>query len=159
MRYRPCLAALLIAASATFVRAGLPQKPTLNLDVAKKIAARAETEAAKRNWTMVIVVLDDGGNVILLERMDGTQLGSLEVAEGKARTALRFKRPSKAFEDAVAGGRNAILSLPGVVAIEGGMPLMVDGVPVGAVGVSGMKSNEDGVVAQAAVAEFNELTK
>ena len=98
---------------------------------------------------MVIVVLDDGGNLIYLERMDGTQLGSIEVAQEKAKTALKFKRPTKAFEDVVAGGRTAILSLPGVVAIEGGLPLAVDGVIVGAIGVSGMKSSEDGVVAQA----------
>jgi uncharacterized protein GlcG (DUF336 family) len=101
---------------------------------------------------MVIVIVDDGGNLVYLEKMDGTQIGSIEVAQGKAVTALKFKRPTKAFEDAVAGGRNAILSLPGAVLIEGGIPLVVDGAYIGAIGVSGMKSNEDGIVAAAGVA-------
>jgi uncharacterized protein GlcG (DUF336 family) len=83
--------------------------------------------------------------------MDGTQLGSLEVAQLKAKTALRFKRPSKAFEDGVTGGRNALLSLPDVVAIEGGLPITVNGAIVGAIGISGAKSTEDGVIAEAAL--------
>jgi uncharacterized protein GlcG (DUF336 family) len=91
--------------------------------------------------------------------MDGTQLGSLEVAQAKARTALRFKRPTKSYQDAVAGGNTAILSVPGVIAIEGGAPLMIDGVLVGAIGVSGMKPAEDGIVMQAGVAAFQELAK
>ena len=144
---------LLLAVAALAVPLSLPAqviaKSTIGLELAKKIAARAESEAAKNKWTMVIAVVDDGGNLIYLERMDGTQLGSIDVAQEKARTALKFKRPTKAFEDVVAGGRTAILSLPGVVAIEGGVPLLADGVIVGAIGVSGMKSAEDGVVAQA----------
>jgi uncharacterized protein GlcG (DUF336 family) len=83
--------------------------------------------------------------------MDGTQLGSIVVAQEKATTALKFKRSSKAFEDMVAGGRHAALSLPGVVAIEGGLPLVVDGAFIGAIGISGAKSSEDGVIAQAGV--------
>ena len=84
--------------------------------------------------------------------MDGTQLGSIVVAQEKATTALKFKRSSKAFEDMVAGGRHAALSLPGVVAIEGGLPLVVDGAFIGAIGISGAKSSEDGVIAQAGLA-------
>lgn len=137
----------------------MPTKPTINLAWAKQVVAQAEAEATKHHWTMVIVIVDEGGNLVLMERMDGTQLGSLEVAQGKAVTALRFKRPSKAFEDLIVNGRNAILSLPGVVAIEGGAPLLVNGVPVGAIGVSGMKSTEDGVVMQAGVAAFEQLAK
>ena len=146
------LATACTALSALPLRAQIVAKPSVGLALAKKIAAAAEAEAVKNHWTVVIAVLDDGGNLVLLERMDGTQLGSIAVAQEKAATALKFKRPSKAFEDMVAGGRNAVLSLPGVVAIEGGLPLTVDGAFVGAIGISGAKSNEDGVVAQAGVA-------
>jgi glc operon protein GlcG len=149
---------LLLAGVAAYVHTAAAaesvSKPSISLEQAKSIAARAEAEAAKNKWTMVIAIVDEGGNLLFLERMDGTQLGSIDVAVEKAKTALRFKRPTKAFEDAVAGGRAAILSLPGVIAIEGGIPLVVDGKYVGAIGVSGMKSNEDGVVAAAAVAGF-----
>jgi glc operon protein GlcG len=125
-------------------------KKALSLDVAKKIAAAAEAEAAKNKWTMVITVVDDGGNLIYLEKMDGTQIGSIDVAIQKAKTAIRFKRPTKAFEDAVLkDGRSVIMTLPGVVPIEGGLPLVVDGVPIGAIGVSGMSSAQDGVAAKA----------
>lgn len=147
----------LLAGAAGLAHAALPTKPALNLDLAKKIVARAESEAAKRNWTMVILVIDDGGNPILMERMDGTQLGSIEVAEGKARTALRFKRPSRAYAEAVGGGNLSILSVPGIVAVAGGIPLMVNGQPVGAVGVSGMQPQQDDQIAQAAADEFNGL--
>jgi glc operon protein GlcG len=143
------IATTALAAAPLQLSAQLLPKNTISLELAKKIAARAESEAAKNKWTMVIAVVDDGGNLIYLERMDGTQLGSIEVAQEKAKTALKFKRPTKAFEDVVAGGRTAVLSLPGVVAIEGGLPLMADGVIIGAIGVSGAKSSEDGVVAQA----------
>ena len=146
------LALALAALGSTSARAQIATKPTVSLELAKKIAAKAEVEAAKNKWTMVIVIVDDGGNLVYLEKMDGTQIGSIEVAQGKAVTALKFKRPTKAFEDAVAGGRNAILSLPGAVLIEGGIPLVVDGAYIGAIGVSGMKSNEDGIVAAAGVA-------
>jgi len=91
--------------------AQLADKKTLTLTVAKQIAAAAESEAIKNKFTMVIAVLDDGGNLIYLERMDETQLASIQIAQGKAHTALAFKRPTKALEDAVAGGRNAILSM------------------------------------------------
>ena len=125
-------------------------KKALSLDVAKKIAAVAEAEAAKNKWTIVIAVVDDGGNLIYLEKMDGTQIGSIDVAIQKAKTAIRFKRPTKAFEDAVLkDGRSVILTLPEVVAVEGGLPLVVDGVPIGAIGVSGMSSAQDGVAAKA----------
>jgi glc operon protein GlcG len=101
----------------------------------------------------VIAIVDDGGNLVLLHRTDGTQIGSIDVAIQKAATALRFKRPTKAFEDVIAGGRTALLTLPGrVVMVEGGVPIMVDGACVGAIGISGMSSVQDGVVAQAGLA-------
>ncbi len=137
--------------------AELSTKKSLNLAVAKEIAAAAEAEAVKNQWTMVIAVVDDGANLVYLQRMDDTQIGSVEVAQAKARTAVRFKRPSKALEDAVAGGRHAVLALPGATPVEGGIPLMLDGKVIGAIGVSGATSQQDGQVAAAGVAAFNRI--
>jgi glc operon protein GlcG len=131
--------------------AQLATKKTLTLDAAKVIAAAAEAEAKKNNFTMVICVVDDGGHIIYLEKMDGTQLGSVQVAQDKAMTAVNFKRPTKALEDAVAGGRNAVLKLTGAIPIEGGIPITIDGQIVGAVGVSGGSSPQDAQVAAAGV--------
>jgi uncharacterized protein GlcG (DUF336 family) len=129
--------------------AQLADKKALTLQAAKQIAAAAEKEAAANKLTMVIAILDDGGNLMYLERMDDTQIGSVEVAQQKARSAVAFKRPTKAFEDAVAGGRTAILKLPGAMPVEGGLPLLVDGKIIGAIGCSGGTSQQDGVVAKA----------
>ena len=126
-------------------------KKVLALDLAKKIAAAAEAEAKKNNWNAVIAIVDDGANLVFLERLDNTQLGSLEVAIQKAHTAISFKRPTKAYEDMVAGGRMAILGVPGIVPIEGGLPLIVDGQFIGAIGVSGGTAQQDGQVAKAGV--------
>jgi glc operon protein GlcG len=126
----------------------LATKKAITLELAKKIAAAAEAEAKKNNWTVVVSVVDDGANLVYLGRMDNTQIGSIEVSIQKARTAISFKRPTKAFDDMVTGGRNAILSLPGAVPIEGGLPLIVDGQFIGAIGVSGATSQQDGVVAK-----------
>src|SRR6195256_1523888 len=146
------LAVALMAGSSP---AQLVDKKTLTLAVAKQIAAAAESEAIKNKFTMVIAVLDDGGNLIYLERMDETQLASIQIAQGKAHTALAFKRPTKALEDAVAGGRNAILSMPGAVLVEGGLPLATpDGKIIGSIGVSGGTSPQDGIVAKAGVDAF-----
>lgn len=132
--------------------AQLATKKTLTLEAAKAIAAASEAEAKKNNFTMVICIVDDGGHIILLEKMDGTQLGSVQVAQDKAMTALNFKRPTKALEDAVAGGRNAVLKLTGAIPIEGGIPIIVNGELVGAIGASGGTSPQDAQVAQAGVA-------
>ena len=144
---------LVLAAFIAFVaapmQAQVATKSTVTLELAKKIAAKANAEAVKNKWTMVITILDDGGNLVYLEKMDGTQLGSIDVAQAKARTALRFKRPTKVFEDGVAGGRNALLALPGVVPIEGGIPLIVGDAVIGSIGVSGATSAQDGAVAAA----------
>jgi uncharacterized protein GlcG (DUF336 family) len=134
---------------ASCAMAQLATKKTLTLEAAKKIAAAAEAEAKKNSWTMVICVVDDGGHIILLEKMDGTQLGSVQVAQDKAMTALNFKRPTKALEEAVAGGRNAVLKLTGAIPIEGGIPIMVGTELVGAIGVSGAQSAQDAQVATA----------
>lgn len=110
-------------------------------------------EAKKNNWGMVITILDSGGSVVMLQRMDGTELGSIEVARDKAWSAVAFRRPTKAFEDAVSqGGANLrLLRLTGASPIEGGMPLMADGKIIGSIGVSGGTSPQDGQVAKAGV--------
>lgn len=131
----------------------LATKKVLTLDLAKQLAAAAEAEALKNKWTVVIALVDDGGHLVYLQRLDGTQYASIEVAQRKAQTAIAFKRPSKVFEDAVTSGRPAVMSLP-VLALEGGVPLVVDGQMIGAVGVSGVTSQQDGVVAKAAVDAF-----
>jgi uncharacterized protein GlcG (DUF336 family) len=159
MTHKPILAVLLILAGTFSGHAQLAQKRSLTLEAAKKIAAAAEAEAAKNKWTMVITVLDDGGNIVYLERMDETQIGSINVAVDKAKSAVNFKRPTKTFEDQVAGGRNVILKLPGALPVEGGIPLMIDGKLVGAIGVSGGTSAQDGQVAAVGVAVFAQMAK
>jgi len=124
---------------------------SINLDTAKKIAASAITEARKNNWTMAVAVVDTGGNLVYFEKMDGTQTGSVRVAISKGRSAVLFKRPTKAFQDMVAAGGEGLrmLRLEGAVPIEGGLPLLMDGKMVGAIGVSGGTSQQDGLVAKA----------
>jgi len=143
-----CVFALFAALSLN-ASAQLADKKVLTLDGAKKVAAAAEAEAKKNNWNVVIVVVDDGGNLLYLQRIDGTQTGSIDVAIQKARTAQAFKRPTKVFEDAIAGGRNALIALHGALPLEGGLPIVVGGQLVGAIGVSGVKSTEDGQIAKA----------
>jgi glc operon protein GlcG len=116
-----CLALLTIAFASGGASAQLLAKKTLSLAAAKKMAAAAEAEAAKNKWAMVIAVLDDGGHLIYLEHMDGAQIGSIEVAQGKARTAVRFRRPSKDFEDAVAASHLNVITLGDITAIRGGL--------------------------------------
>ncbi len=132
----------------------LGSKKTLTLEAAKRIAAAAYQEAIKNSWAMVIAIVDDGGHLLYLERMDGGLLGSVEVAIGKARSAIQFKRPTKVFEDALAAGRTGILKLPGAIPIEGGIPFAADGRFLGAIGVSGAAPQQDGQVAEAGAEEF-----
>ena len=127
-------------------------KHTLTLETAQRIADAAEKFAHKKKWDVVITIVDDGGHLIYLARMDGTQIGSIEVAQAKARTALAFKRPTKIWSDALTSGRTPILGLPGVTPVEGGLPLMVKGEFVGAIGISGVTSEQDGQIAQAGAA-------
>ena len=130
----------------------LPTKPILTLEAAQRMVAAAHGEAQKHGWKMVIAIVDDGANLLYLERMDNALLGSVGVAQEKAQTAARFKRPTKAFEDAIAGGRTVLLKLAGALPIEGGFPILVDGHLIGAIGVSGGTSAEDGQVASAGLA-------
>ena len=137
------------SSGAVSAQAQLPTKQVLTLDTAKKIAAAAEAEAKKRGATVVIAVVDDGGYLLVLERLDDTQVASVDVGIAKARTAAIFRRPSKVFEDQVKNGRIAALALPGAVALQGGVPIIVDGKVIGAVGVSGNSPQEDEDIAKA----------
>jgi glc operon protein GlcG len=138
--------------SAAAASAQLTDKKGLTLEAAKKLAAAAEEEAIKNKWTVVIAIVDDGGSLVYLQRLDDTQIGSIEVAIQKAKTAVSFKRPTKALEDAVlTGGRTVVLSLPGALPIEGGLPLIMDGKVIGAIGVSGVTAQQDGQIAKAGV--------
>jgi len=124
---------------------------SVGVDVARRAAAAAIAEGKKNGWTVAAAVVDTGGALVYFERIDGTQNASSDIAIAKARTAATYKRPTKLLEDAVAGGRPGLLSLPGAVLLEGGIPLIVDGKIIGAVGVSGATSPQDGVCAQAGV--------
>jgi uncharacterized protein GlcG (DUF336 family) len=126
-------------------------KNALTFADAKQIAAAAEAEALKNNWRVTIAVLDDGGNLLFLQRLDEAPLGSIVVAQEKARTALLFKRPTKVFEEIIASGRTAMLTLPGATPIEGGLPLLNNGQIIGAIGVSGVQSPQDAQIAGAGV--------
>lgn len=141
----------------TLSASDLASKKALTLSAAKKIAAAAEAEAVKNKWNVVIAILDEGANLVYLQKMDDTQIGSLDVAVAKAASAVKFKRPTKAFEDALVGGRQAILKLPAAIPVEGGIPLMVDGKLIGAIGVSGVTSQQDGQIAGAGAAELAKL--
>lgn len=160
MTYRKLLsilALLALALSAQLVnavgaKAQLPVKRVLTLSVAKKIAAAAEAEALKRGATVVIAVVDDGGYLLVLERLDDTQVASVEVGIAKARTAAIFRRPSKVFEDQVKDGRVAALGLPGAAPLQGGIPLVLEGKVIGAIGVSGNTPQEDEDIAKVGAA-------
>jgi len=149
-RYNLLLAFILCA--AVTLQAELPTKKVLTLGIAKKLVAAAEAEAKKRGTTVVIAVVDDGGQLILLERLDDTQVASVEVAIGKARTAAIFRRPSKVFEDQVKNGRVAALALPGATPLQGGIPITVEGKVIGAIGASGNSPQEDEEIALAGAA-------
>jgi glc operon protein GlcG len=130
--------------------ATLPYGPPVTLDQAKRAMAAAELEAAKNSWQVAITILDSGGNVVMFHRIDNAQLSATSVSEGKARTALEFKRPSKALDDAIAGGGAGLrlLALKNITPIEGGLPMVVDGKIIGAIGVSGALSSQDAQVAK-----------
>ena len=125
--------------------------PTITADQAKSVAAAAVAEAKKNQWTMAVAIVDTAGDLVYFEKMDNTQVGSVDVAIAKARSSARFKRPTKAFQDALAAGGEGwrILSLDGAVAVEGGLPLVAGGKIIGAIGASGGASQQDGVTAAA----------
>jgi len=133
-------------------QAPIPYGAPIGVEAARKVAMAAIAEAKKNGWNVAAAVVDSGGHLVYFERSDATQYGSADVSIGKARTSAAFRRPSKAFEDVIAGGKTNYLGLPGAVPLEGGLPLVLDGKIVGAVGVSGGTSQQDGVCAQAGTA-------
>jgi glc operon protein GlcG len=132
----------------------LPYGAPIPLAEARRVIAAAQAEATKNKWNVAVAIVDSGGHLVAFERMDTTQHGSVEVAQEKARTAVAFRRPSKAFQDNVASGGEGLrtLRLPGALPIEGGLPLGVGGKIIGAIGVSGVTSAQDGQIAAAGVA-------
>jgi glc operon protein GlcG len=149
--------AVLFAAASTSAQAPPPPYgPPITLAQAKKVMEGAEAEAMKNKWNVVITILDSGGNLVMTHRMDGTQFGSVEVARDKAYSAVAFRRPTKAFQDAVEkGGANLrILRLTGASPLEGGVPIVVNGQLVGGIGVSGVTSEQDAQIANAGIASL-----
>ena len=126
-------------------------KLMLTQDDAKKIASGAEAEALRNEWPVVIVIVDDGGHLLYLQRLDNAQFGSINVAIEKARAAIAFRRPTKIWEENIAEGHLRYLNLPGTLPIEGGLPIVVNNQFVGAIGVSGVRSFQDAQVAQAGI--------
>ena len=149
---------MIVCSASVLAQAPNAYGPPISVDDAKKVAAAALTEARKGNWKMAVAVVDTGGVLVYYEKMDNTQIGSADVAIEKARTAVRFKRPSKAFQDTVAGGGAGlrILRLPGAVPLEGGIPLMINDQIVGAIGVSGDSGDHDSVCATAGAATLKQ---
>jgi glc operon protein GlcG len=157
--------ALAVAAGVAFAQTAAPQSqdvesttlppygPPITLDQAKRVMAAAELQAAENTWQVAITILDSGGNLVMFHKVDNAQLSAVTVSEGKARTALEFKRPSKDLDDAIArgGAGNRLLALKNITPIEGGMPIILDGKIVGAIGVSGAISVQDSQVAKAGV--------
>ena len=154
---------LFVAASVSAQAPGAPTPPaatpppdygpSITYEQAKKVLAGAEAESKKNKWGMVIAILDAGGNVVLLSRMDGAQFGSIDVAREKAYSAVAFRRPTKVFQDLIAqGGANLrLLNLHGASMLEGGIPIVVGGKLIGGIGVSGGTSPQDAQVAQAGI--------
>ncbi len=126
-------------------------KPIISLDDVKRVVTAAESKAKESGWNVVIAVVDDGGHLMYLQR-EKVQLGSIDVAITKAKVALMFRRPTQFWEQTVAEGRQGYLAMPGMLPIEGGVPLIYQGEIVGAIGISGVKSNEDGQIAAAGAA-------
>lgn len=147
--------ALLLFVAASAQAQGPPPSygAPITLEQAKKATAAAEAEAKKNNWGMVIVVVDTGGNLVLLQRMDNAQFGSIEVARQKAWSAVAYRRPTKVFEDMVAGGGagTRILGLAGAVPLDGGLPIVVGGTIIGGMGVSGATGAQDAQVGRAGI--------
>jgi len=132
-------------------QAPAPYGPAISFEQAQKAMVAAQAEAKKNGWNVVIAIVDSGGHLVMLHRLDNTQYGSIDIAKGKAVTAVNFRRPSKALEDAVAGGGAGLrlLRVDGLTPLEGGIPIVADGKIIGGIGVSGVQSSQDAQVARA----------
>lgn len=150
MRFR-WLALLLAAAPFYAQQVQLPAEKRLTLAAARLIAGTIEAEAMKNNWLVTFVVMDAGGHPVLMHRMDGCQLGSIELATRKASAAIMYKRETKVFEERMAAGQLSTLAFPGVFPSEGGVPVVADGAIIGSVGVSGVTPAQDGQLAKAGI--------
>lgn len=143
--------ALTLAALAASAQQRPPYGTGINLESAKRVGAAAVAEARKNNWNVAIAIVDNHGLLVYYEMLDDTQTASANIALEKARTSATYRRATKELEDGIAGGRVAILGLPGATPIEGGLPIVVGGKMIGAIGVSGVTSPQDGVVAKAGI--------
>ncbi len=156
MHLKKTLGILAIAMAAfgqapTTTSANIPYGLSISPDAAKRVAAAAIAEARKNNWEMAVAVVDTGGYLVYFERMTNAQIGSVQVSIDKAKSAALFRRPTKVFQDIVAGGGAGLrmLGLTGAVPVDGGIPIIVGGKVIGAVGASGGVSDQDGRTAQA----------
>jgi glc operon protein GlcG len=156
MSVRTLLTPLLIVAVAALAgsaaEAQLADRKALTLDGVKRIMAAAEKEAVANKWNVAIAIVDEAGELLMFQKMDDVQVASVDIALGKARSAARFRRPTKALEDTVAKGRTTLMAVEGVLPLEGGVPIVVDGRVIGAVGVSGVASQDDARIAEAGIA-------
>jgi uncharacterized protein GlcG (DUF336 family) len=145
--------AAVLAPMAMFAMAQVPSYgPSINLEQARKVIAAGQVEARKNSWPVAIAVVDTSGNLVAFDKMDDTQTASVDVSQDKARSSAIYRRPSKVFEDMLAGGGNGTraLNLRNASTVEGGLPISIGGKIIGAVGVSGVTSQQDGMVAKAA---------
>lgn len=151
MRHLLLIPALAIATMSTVSAADaqLLDAKVISQESARQMMQAAEAEAQRNNWTVAIAIVDAGGNLIMFSRRDGTQLASTEIAIGKARAAVGFNRTSKAVEDIILGGRVSLLSVEGIVPVEGGVPVVYEGQVIGAIGVSGVTAPQDAQIAEA----------
>jgi uncharacterized protein GlcG (DUF336 family) len=148
-----CVSVFLLAGPSAEAQDPPAYGPSITLAQARTVAQAAEAEAVKNRWPVAIVIVDTGGHMVLLHKLDNTQLGSIEVAERKAVSAVMFRRSTKTFEDGLTQPTGArFLAIPGAMPVEGGLPIMAGGRIIGAIGVSGVTSQQDGVVAAAGAA-------
>jgi uncharacterized protein GlcG (DUF336 family) len=152
MRNTMALSILLAFAAATPARAQLADAKVLTHEAVRTMMQAATDHAVKNKWAVSIAIVDANGDLLAFRRLDGASLASIDISQGKARTAARVRRPTKALADAVAGGATVLLSAPGIIAMQGGVPIPHGGATLGAIGVSGVTSEQDEQVAAAGVA-------
>jgi glc operon protein GlcG len=143
---------LIAAVVVSAAEAQLADRKALTLEGAKRIMTAAEKEATANKWNVAIAIVDEAGELLMFQKMDDVQVASVDIAIGKARSAARFRRPTKALEETVAKGRTVLMAVEGVLPLEGGVPIVVDGRVIGAVGVSGVASQDDARIAEAGIA-------